>query len=85
MNKILIAVNNETDVADVTSITVSDKKFVSIIYSSGRIVTYLYNPHFDTAAPGTSQRPFTDCPEDCENFPHCESTERCIERLENQY
>ncbi len=29
-------------------------------------------------------KPFDDCPEDCENFGHCENTEGCMERLEEE-
>lgn len=47
MNRILIATDNESDIQSITSITVSDKKWVSVIYNDGRVVKYLYNPHFD--------------------------------------
>lgn len=47
MDKILVATDNESNIEDVTSITISDKRWVSIIYKDGRTVKYLYNPHFD--------------------------------------
>ncbi len=54
MNKILIATDDKTDIDDIASMTVSDKRFVSIIYRNGRTVQYLYNPHFDIDSHGKS-------------------------------
>lgn len=55
MNKILISTDNCTSLEGVASITVSDGKFVSLIYHNGRTVKYLYNPHFDKDEFGKTQ------------------------------
>ena len=55
MNKIPIAAADKTDVSGITSITISDQKFVSVIYGNGRTVQYLYNPHFDKDEFGKTQ------------------------------
>jgi len=55
MNKVLVATSNGTDVEDVASITLSDKKSVSVFYKDGRIVQYLYNAHFDRDEFGKAQ------------------------------
>ena len=31
-----------------------------------------------------NSKPFTDCPDNCENSGHCENTEGCLERLEHE-
>lgn len=46
-NKILIATDGKTDITEITSITISDKKSVTIIYNNGRTVQYAYDSHFD--------------------------------------
>lgn len=28
------------------------------------------------------RKPFRDCPSDCKSFPHCASTEGCLEKIE---
>ena len=51
MNKILITGDTE----DIANITISDDKFIQVIYHNGRQVKYLYNPHFDFDEFGKSE------------------------------
>ena len=47
-NKLSISTEG-TNLSDIQSISINDKKNIILLYKNRREVTHLYNPHFDTA------------------------------------